>query len=404
MPNALAYYQQGQQAVENNKRNKLLQMQVDNAPAEQERRNKLADLQIANQQQNLDAGKFEIDAARDKKAISEGIAGAGYVIESTTPKREAEQRYPDLVAQMRKEGIDWDSLNDDDVRQIASEYRNQLSAKAGIAPPERFERVEGPRGSVIEKSSRTGALKQVVGPDNTETAKSSSYRQATPEEVAARGLPKNTSAQIDDTTGRFDVVNKPDQNLEFARADKLRDEYNAQSKEFTVIGDSYQRLESVAADPSAAGDLALVFSYMKILDPGSVVREQEFANAQNAAGVPDQVKALYNRVLTGERLPPKQRADFLAQARNLYNGQATRQKVVRKRYENLAKKAGVDVDYVVGEEIQGPSGQNQTPQQPAQQPIQKQAGPSKITNEPEYNALPSGAQYIGPDGKLRQKR
>lgn len=400
MPNALAYYQQGQQAVENRKRNRLLDMQIADAPAQRERANKLAELQIANQQQNLEAGKFEIDAARDKQAISQGIAAAGYVIESQAPKREAEQRYPQIVQQMREQGIDWDSLSDDDVRQIASEYRNQLSAKAGIAPPERFERIEGPRGSVISKSSRTGELKQVVGPDNTETARRSSFRPATAQEISARGLPKGTTAQVDEVTGRFDVVNKPDQNLEFARADKLRDEYNAQSKDFTIVGDAYQRLQSLGQDPSAAGDLALIFSFMKILDPGSVVREQEFANAQNAAGVPDQVRALYNRVLTGERLPPKQRADFLNQARNLYKGQATRQKVIRKRYENLATKAGVDVDYVVGEDIPDPGSDAQPPR--AQPP---QAGAAKqITSEAEYNALPSGTQYIGPDGKLRQKR
>lgn len=360
MPNALQGYMMGQEAAANRKRNALLQYQVDSAPAEQERRNKLLDLQAQAAQQGLDTGKLELDAAKNKQVLGEGIAAAGYVIESKKPKLEAEQRYPQIVQQLRSEGIDWDSLDDDDVREIATEYRNQLNSRLGVAPPERFERVEGPRGSVIEKSSRTGALKQVVGPDNTETARRSSFRPATPQEIAARGLPAGTSAQVDDLTGRFDVVNKPDQNLEFQRADKLRDEYNAQSKEFTLIGDAYQRLESAAAEPSAAGDLALIFSFMKILDPTSVVREQEFANAQNAAGVPDRIKAMYNKVLTGERLPPKQREDFLSQARNIYKGQATRQKVVRKRYEDLANKAAVDVDYVVGEQIQEPGSPPQT--------------------------------------------
>jgi len=39
-----------------------------------------------------------------------------------------------------------------------------------------------------------------------------------------------------------------------------------------------------------------------MLDPGSVVRESEFATAQNAAGVPDQVRNMYNKVLSGTRL------------------------------------------------------------------------------------------------------
>ena len=50
-------------------------------------------------------------------------------------------------------------------------------------------------------------------------------------------------------------------------------------------------------DPSAAGDLAMIFTYMKILDPTSVVREGEQATAQNAAGTPERIKNIYNRVI-----------------------------------------------------------------------------------------------------------
>ena len=60
---------------------------------------------------------------------------------------------------------------------------------------------------------------------------------------------------------------------------------------------------------------------MKILDPGSVVREGEFATAQNTGSVPESVSALYNRVLNGQRLTDTQRADFLNQAQNLVRSQ-----------------------------------------------------------------------------------
>jgi len=56
---------------------------------------------------------------------------------------------------------------------------------------------------------------------------------------------------------------------------------------------------------------------MKILDPASVVRETEFANAQNAAGVPDQIRNMYNRALRGERLGEAQRDDFVNSAKKL---------------------------------------------------------------------------------------
>ena len=38
--------------------------------------------------------------------------------------------------------------------------------------------------------------------------------------------------------------------------------------------------------PDAAGDMALIFSYMKMLDPNSTVREGEYATAQDAGSIP----------------------------------------------------------------------------------------------------------------------
>lgn len=395
MPNLLASYMQGQQAVENNKRNKLLDLELQDAPARQERQNRLADLQVQRQQQVVDATNQEQQQAQEAEGLKRAIAEAGFVIESPNPKAFAEQKFPGFIQQMRQQGT-WDDWDDDDVRAFAGDLRKQLSAKLGIGPEKKFERVEGPRGSVLQKDASTGQITQVVGPDNTEAARRSSFRSATADEISARGLPSGTSAQVDDATGRFDVINKPDQNLQFARADKLRDEYNSQSKEFTMIGDAYQRLESAATEPSAAGDLALIFSFMKILDPTSVVREQEFANAQNAAGIPDRVRAAYNRALNGERLPPSQRNDFLTQARNLYKGQEKRQLSVRNRYSSLAKKAGVDVDYVVGDL---PEQQASATQQPVSQPQVQQNGPVRVSSAAEASKLPPGTVFVTPDGR-----
>lgn len=141
-----------------------------------------------------------------------------------------------------------------------------------------------------------------------------------------------------------------DENRTFTRADKLRDEFNAASKELVTVGDNYAKIQEVSADNSAAGDLSLIFSYMKMLDPNSVVREQEFANAQNAAGVPDRIRASYNKVISGERLSPNQRADFIKQAGNVYNAQNKRhQETVVKRYTAMAKRWNIDPQDVVGD-------------------------------------------------------
>ena len=58
---------------------------------------------------------------------------------------------------------------------------------------------------------------------------------------------------------------------------------------------------------------------MKALDPTSVVREGEFALAEQAAGVDDRVLNIYNKLIEGERLPPKQMDQFIETAQGLSN-------------------------------------------------------------------------------------
>ena len=79
-----------------------------------------------------------------------------------------------------------------------------------------------------------------------------------------------------------------------------------------------------------------------MLDPGSTVREGEFANAQNAAGVPARIASLWNNLQDGTRLTEEQRADFIAQARAAYNAQAGIYNNLVGRYHGLA--TGYDID------------------------------------------------------------
>ena len=128
---------------------------------------------------------------------------------------------------------------------------------------------------------------------------------------------------------------------------QLRGEVQDLSKDFFKIRDSFSRIQASAQNPSAAGDLALIFNYMKILDPGSTVREGEFANAQNAGSVSQRVIAQYNKVLNGERLSDIQRKDFLDQAGSLYSAQERNQKNIETQYKDLATRYGISPDNVV---------------------------------------------------------
>ena len=128
----------------------------------------------------------------------------------------------------------------------------------------------------------------------------------------------------------------------------LRKEFDSLSKNFRTIRDSHGRLIASASDPSAAGDLAVIFNFMKILDPGSVVRESEFATAENAASVPTAIRNMWNKALSGERLSIN-RGDFVNQANNLLkSGQSTQNKLIS-RYSGLSKRFGVNPEDVITE-------------------------------------------------------
>lgn len=125
---------------------------------------------------------------------------------------------------------------------------------------------------------------------------------------------------------------------------KFRKEYSDQTKGYQEVRAAYQRI--LASEDSAVGDLSLIFGYMKMLDPGSVVREGEFATAQNAAGVPDRVLNLYNRVASGERLNKSQRQSFKGQADKLYKTAATQEETVRNGIGRIATGYGLKTENI----------------------------------------------------------
>ncbi|KHD88831.1 MAG: hypothetical protein OM95_06865 [Bdellovibrio sp. ArHS] len=133
------------------------------------------------------------------------------------------------------------------------------------------------------------------------------------------------------------------------QATNLRKEFNADPvvKNFKDVQQSYQKITDMAKKPSAAGDISMIFSYMKMLDPGSVVREGEQATAQNAAGISDQLRNQYNRLLNGERLTPKQRQDFINQARSIYDSQQSLVSNIEKDYKGLASEYGTSPSLVI---------------------------------------------------------
>jgi hypothetical protein len=136
-----------------------------------------------------------------------------------------------------------------------------------------------------------------------------------------------TERQIQSQPDRFVPEPKEPEQLKV-----IRDQENTLSKnymgsdvvkEFNNATTSVKKLFSGLEAKSGAGDVASIFTFMKTLDPQSVVREGEFATAENTSGVFKKYWNSYNRLARGERLTESQRDDFKNLGINLYKQKST---------------------------------------------------------------------------------
>lgn len=141
-------------------------------------------------------------------------------------------------------------------------------------------------------------------------------------------------------------------------ANTLRDDLTKHpvTKKTFELSDAYTKIRTnLGGKPSPAGDIAGIFNFMRMNDPASTVREGEFATAQNAASVPDQVRNLYNKALKGERLNATQRADFIKRSEQMYRAQYQQQLKVNQDFEGVARGSGVDPKLIfVGTRFKAP--------------------------------------------------
>lgn len=149
----------------------------------------------------------------------------------------------------------------------------------------------------------------------------------------------------------------------FDRTSKLREEYTKTPivRDFQQVQVAYNQISGALKNPSAAGDLAAATKFMKLLDPGSVVRESELGMAMAATGVLDKATNYYNLLKTGQKLTPEQRKDFMNVAGTLYKASENVVIPLQSQYRGLAAEAGVNPKSVVVSVPGGPVSQPETP-------------------------------------------
>lgn len=144
----------------------------------------------------------------------------------------------------------------------------------------------------------------------------------------------------------------------FKYENTLRDEFTTTTKDFRNVQDAYSKIKKTTS--TGAGDMSMLYQFVKLLDPGSVVRESEFATAAASGSLGERIQGAYKSIANGGRMPESLRNEFLAEAENIYNGQKEGYDRSIATYKGLAQRNKLNPDNIVTDYRQ----LNPVPQQP----------------------------------------
>lgn len=160
----------------------------------------------------------------------------------------------------------------------------------------------------------------------------------------------------------------------FNQSLKLKNDFDGQPevKGFKEVQHAWDQISTALKSPSPANDLAAATKYMKLLDPGSVVRESELALAMSATGLWDKITNYHNMLMNGEKLNPAQRKDFHSAGQGLFDAARGRYDQTVSQYEDIAKRYELDPSFLYKKQP-GALVKNQTALMKARDAIKKGA-------------------------------
>ena len=124
--------------------------------------------------------------------------------------------------------------------------------------------------------------------------------------------------------------------------DKNYTEFHASRTSFNQLRDLVRK----KGTHSGADDLAIIFNFMRSLDPASVVREGEFMNAANSRGLIEGLGNRFQRAKDGQWLNPKQREEMLRTAYTNYQSRRAAYNTRADQFRGYASDNGINPDRV----------------------------------------------------------
>lgn len=171
-------------------------------------------------------------------------------------------------------------------------------------------------------------------------------------ELARRGkLPAEFQGEYNRllSTGALGKSGATQSNMNFDNMSKLRTEFSGQTAVKSYRASLPIYANALKTANTTAGDLNLIYSYAKIMDPESVVRESETQSAADLGSLGQKLYGQYAKQVEEKgNLPSKVRQQMrveIGRRVGEYNRAYTDQ---RKRYRELSSQFGYDPKAVIG--------------------------------------------------------
>ena len=158
--------------------------------------------------------------------------------------------------------------------------------------------------------------------------------------AALKDYRKSGATSVSLNTGEKGFKNEFDLKKEFTN-EPVYKEFQSMKSAFSQVTESLKKENPI-------GDVAAATKIMKLLDPGSVVRESELGIAMAASGKMDRLTNYVDMWKKGTLLTPSQRNDFGSLANELYNASANAYNVKRGEYALFGKKYDIDANTALG--------------------------------------------------------
>ena len=141
----------------------------------------------------------------------------------------------------------------------------------------------------------------------------------------------------------------------FDQEEKLRKEFEGRIKVYRELGNTYQNIKASSEAKNGPGDIALITGFMKMLDPGSVVRETEFATARDTAGLYDRLMNTSQKLQSGQlfALDSRQRQEYVNLAKQYLDSAQKKANEDKKALGVVVKNYRLNPDNVFGQEPVG---------------------------------------------------